>query len=207
MKAFRIFTFVSVLIISQLLIGEEKIELLELVAARKNYEKEFVYKIKPLQRKYRQALEKYRITFTRSGDLGSAKESSIELQSVLEWTNIAARMGEREMKNQQLNSLLQSFEKAVSKEVAPITQRYRTVLLQIKKRYENSANLKNALLLDEELVKITNSLPTEAGKIEFLTGLDKRDFEQWLQRQAFDFSGAFSGFTLLKFKNNRMSYF
>ena len=186
-------------------------DLEDLVAARQQWKEDILRQLAPTQKKYRGALEQYMRAFTRQGELVAAKEAKTEIERVDSWTSVPAEQGQRTLVAPKLNSLLQSYEAAVSAELAPLHQRYAEQLQGLKQRLALNGDLTNALKVDAEIKKLQNGaylpdLAADANADEDLSGFSKQEFAEWLTRQTFEFTGKVAGKTGLKFDGREVAY-
>ncbi len=183
-------------------------ELPKLEAARTACEKDFIEKVSPLQDKYETALHSYERNFTKAGDLVSASEASEERKLAKNWNSVPFKVGQRTLNNDQLNSLLESYEKAVVQVVTPVTDRYLTGLEDLKNDFTRDGNLSAALKLEGEITAVQsgNSLLLEAARKATNEKLSKGEFAEWLKTHQIEFSGAFSGLTTLTFDDGNVRY-
>ncbi|MEM1295803.1 MAG: hypothetical protein AAGH89_10595 [Verrucomicrobiota bacterium] len=176
--------------------------------ARNNYERDFVRSLQIIQDKYVRALEQHKRTMTREGDISGALEAEKETILSKRWATVPLRPGQRKMTNPKLDQLLTSYEKAVLTEIPPVINRYESELLRLKETLTRSGDLQASVLVDKELKKVRarTSLPTEAAAKLHFSKYSKKEFEEWLYRNRFEFSGEISGRATVLFEDGIAKY-
>lgn len=176
--------------------------------ARTNYERDFIRSLQIIQDKYVRALEQYKRAFTRDGDINGALEAEKEIILSKRWATVPLRSGQRNMTNPKLGQLLASYEKAALAEIPPVTKRYEGELTRLKETLTRSGDLQASVLVDEELKKVRaqTSLPTDAAAKLYFSKFSKKEFEEWLYRNRFEFSGEISGRATILFEDGIVKY-
>ena len=188
--------------------GQETADLPELLKARAAYEREFIQKVSVLQEKYGKALDTYQRNFTRERDLVSAREAAKEGKLAKNWKTVPVEAEQRTLRNEQLQVLYSSYERAVLEVLPAIIDRYQSELERLAKVFASGGDLKATSQIERELAQVRSRkvLPVEAAVRERNRGYSRAEFEQWLTENVVEFTGKFAGRVVMTFDGAKVKY-